>query len=140
MDSILIREMKIGDYEHMIALWKRTAGIGLSDADTRENIQRFLERNPGLSFVCESGKAIVGTVLCGHDGRGGYIYHLAVDDARRKQGLGKQLMASALGKLRLQGIAKCHLFLYSNNENAMRFYENTGWVRRGNLLIYSKDL
>lgn len=135
-----IREMEIGDYDRMIALWKRTTGIGLSDADTKENINRFLARNPGLSFVCETGGAIVGTVLCGHDGRRGYIYHLAVDDARRKQGIGKKLMANALEKLLLQGIAKCHLFLYTDNENAVRFYEKTGWMRRGNLLIYSKDL
>jgi ribosomal protein S18 acetylase RimI-like enzyme len=140
MDAILIREMTIGDYDRMIALWKRTNGIGLSDADTKENIHHFLVRNPGLSFVCESEKAIIGTVLCGHDGRRGYVYHLAVDDAKRKQGVGKKLMASALEKLRQQRIAKCHLFLYSDNEDAMRFYERTGWMRRCNLLIYSKDL
>ena len=132
--------MSIGDYDRIVALWKRTTGIGLSDADTKENILRFLERNPGLSFVCESEKKILGTVLCGHDGRRGYIYHLAVDDASRKQGIGKKLMASSLEKLRLQGIAKCHLFLYTDNETAMRFYEKTGWMKRGNLLIYSKDL
>jgi ribosomal protein S18 acetylase RimI-like enzyme len=140
MDNILVREMTVGDYDRMIALWKRTSGIGVSDADTKENVLRFLERNPGLSFVCESGRAIVGTVLCGHDGRRGYIYHLAVDDAKRKQGVGKKLMANALEKLRQQGVAKCHLFLYRDNENAMKFYEHTGWTRRGNLLIYSRDL
>ncbi len=132
--------MTIDDYDRITAVWKRTTGIGLSDADTKENILYFLQRNPGLSFVCESGETIVGTVLCGHDGRRGYIYHLAVDDAARKRGIGRQMMARALENLRRQKIAKCHLFLYADNDSAMRFYEKTGWVRRGNLLIYSKDL
>lgn len=140
MDKILIREMTINKYDQMIELWKRTPGIGLSDADTRKNIAQFLERNPGQSFVCESDHRIIGTVLCGHDARRGYIYHLAVDDAFRNQGIGKELMARALDALRKQSILKCHLFLYGDNEGAIRFYEKTGWIRRGNLLIYSKDL
>lgn len=132
--------MTMNEYDQMIELWKRTPGIGLSDADSRKNIAQFLERNPGQSFVCESDRRIVGTVLCGHDARRGYIYHVAVDDAFRKQGIGKELMAQALDALRKQGISKCHLFLYSDNEGAIRFYEKNGWIKRGNLLIYSKDL
>ena len=118
--------MIVGDYEQMIALWNNTPGIGLSDADSKRNISQFLERNPGLSFVYEIDKRIIGTVLCGHDGRRGYIYHLAVDLAFRKQGIGKELMARSLDKLRHKRIAKCHLFLYSENEDAIQFYGRTG--------------
>lgn len=140
MNTTLIREMSIYDYEMMLELWKQTPGIGLSNADSKDNIGLFFERNSGLSFVCEIERKIIGTVLCGHDGRRGYIYHLAVDSAFRKQGIGKQLMTYALGKLHRQGITKCHLFLYNDNEEAILFYENTGWKRRDKLLIYSKDL
>jgi ribosomal protein S18 acetylase RimI-like enzyme len=140
MENYLIHEMSIADYDRMIELWKRTPGIGLSDADSRENINRFLDRNPGLSFVCEIDQKITGTVLCGHDGRRGYIYHLAVDDRFRKIGIGKELVAQSLDRLRRQGIMKCHLFLYNDNDTAIQFYESTGWRKRGNLLIYSKDL
>jgi ribosomal protein S18 acetylase RimI-like enzyme len=140
MDKTCIREMVVSDYEQMIALWKNTPGIGLSDADSKRNISQFLERNPGLSFVYEIDKRIVGTVLCGHDGRRGYIYHLAVDLAFRKQGIGKELMARSLDKLRHKRIAKCHLFLYSENEDAIQFYGRTGWMKRSELLIYSKNL
>ncbi len=140
MDTMLIREMTINDYDQVIGLWERTPGIGLSDADSKEHINQFLERNPGLSFVCETDQQIIGTVLCGHDGRRGYIYHLAVDHECRNRGVGKKLMIHSLDKLHQQGIAKCHLFLYSDNENAMRFYDNTGWKKRSDLLIYSKDL
>ncbi len=139
MNTFHIREMTIADFDSMIELWKRTPGIGLSDADSKENINTFLERNTKLSLVCEINQKIIGTVLCGHDGRRGYIYHLAVDDAFRKKGIGKELVEQSLVKLRQQGISKCHLFLYNDNEDAMQFYEKTGWKRRYDLLIYSKD-
>jgi len=132
--------MVIGDYEQIIDLWKNSPGIGLSDADSKRNINQFLERNPGLSFVYEREKKIVGTILCGHDGRRGYIYHVAVDSAWKRQGIGKKLMAQSLAKLSLKRIAKCHLFLFHDNKEAMQFYDHIGWERRSNLLIYSKNL
>jgi N-acetylglutamate synthase len=140
MNKTNVREMVVSDYEKMVTLWKNTPGIGLSDADSKRNISQFLERNPGLSFVFEIEKRIIGTVLCGHDGRRGYIYHLAVDREFRKQGIGKELIASCLEKLNRKRIAKCHLFLFSDNEDAMKFYSKIGWEKRSNLLIYSKNL
>jgi N-acetylglutamate synthase len=138
--SVTFREMTIYDYRKMTELWKRTPGIGLSNADSVDNIRIFFERNSGLSYICEIGNMLIGTVLCGHDGRRGYIYHLAVDDEQRRKGIGKELIKRCLDKLRQKGIAKCHLFLYSDNKDAVSFYEGTGWKRRDNLIIYSKDL
>jgi len=140
MQNISIREMTIDDYEQMIKLWENTKGIGLSGADSRANISQFVKRNPGLSYVCESSHQIIGTVLCGHDGRRGYLYHLAVDVAFRNRGIGKKLAVNSLEKLHQQNIDKCHLFLYHDNEIAIKFYENTGWEKRNNLLIYSKNI
>ena len=70
--SIHIREMDITDYERVYAMWQACEGIGLSDADSKEGISRFLERNPGLSFVALEGDKIAGAALCGHDGRRGH--------------------------------------------------------------------
>ena len=71
--SMVIREMAVRDYDEVAALWQNSQGVGLSDADSREGVARFLERNPGLSFVAREGEHLVGVVLCGHDGRRGYI-------------------------------------------------------------------
>lgn len=139
-ENIHIREMVIGDYDRTIKLWQNTKGIGLSNADTNTNLNQFLKRNPGLSFVCEHGEEIIGTILCGHDGRRGYLYHLAVVEEFRHQGIGNKLVAQALDKLHSENIDKCHLFLYNDNELAMLFYRKTGWKKRDNLLIYSKDI
>jgi ribosomal protein S18 acetylase RimI-like enzyme len=140
MNNYSFREMTISDYERVLALWQRNAGLDLSDADSREGIYTFLVRNPGLCFVCDEGERLIGTILCGHDSRRGYLYHLAVDEARRKQGLGRQLTQMSLDALCRLGIAKCHLFVYRDNEDAELFYDRMGWQKRTTLDIFSKDV
>lgn len=132
--------MTIGDYERILAFWQRTPGMGLSDADSREGICAFLERNPGMSFVCVEEERLIGTILCGHDGRRGYIYHLAVDKSHRERGIGRQLTQQSLDALQRIGIAKCHLFVYRDNEEAELFYDHLGWQKRTTLDIFSKDV
>jgi ribosomal protein S18 acetylase RimI-like enzyme len=140
MKKYSFRKMVIGDYDQILALWKRTPGMGLSDADSREGIRTFLERNLGQSFVCEDGDRLIGTILCGHDGRRGYIYHLAVDEAYREQGIGRQLTQRSLDTLSLLGITRCHLFVYRDNKKAELFYDHLGWQKRTTLDIFSKDV
>ena len=67
-------------------------------------------------------------------------YDRMIELWKRTPGIGEKLMEHSLAKLREAGIAKCHLFLYSDNETALAFYEKTGWEKRGNLFIYSKEL
>ncbi|TLN13669.1 N-acetyltransferase, partial [bacterium] len=76
--AIEYRPMTIDDYDEIIELWKTTEGVGLSDADSRRGINLFLQRNPNLSVVARDEDKLVGAVLCGHDGRRGYLHHLAV--------------------------------------------------------------
>jgi ribosomal protein S18 acetylase RimI-like enzyme len=140
MENILIREMTISDFDKVISLWQRTSGLGLSGVDTYEGILKFLERNPGLSFIYEERGILIGTILCGHDGRRGYIYHLAVDEAYRKRGIGRQLTEQSLSALRREGIAKCHLFVYRDNNTAECFYDRMGWQKRTTLDIFSKNI
>ena len=40
--TITYRSMTLQDYEAVYVLWKSTPGIGLSDADSREGIEKFL--------------------------------------------------------------------------------------------------
>ncbi len=138
--SIEIREMTITDYENAIALWKASAGVGLSNADSKEHIAQFLERNPSLSFVAYDGAQLVGTVLSGHDGRRGYIHHLAIRASHRGDGLGRELVAWSLKRLKVIGIDKCHIFVYADNHNAIAFWERVGWTLRTELVIMSKSL
>ncbi|MFW6287494.1 MAG: GNAT family N-acetyltransferase [bacterium] len=138
--SLNYRGLKISDYHHIISLWEKTPGIGLSTADSRVNIESFLERNPGLSFVCEDENKIIGTILAGNDGRRGYIYHLAVDKEYRKSGIARTLVLQSMEQLSRIGIEKCHLFVLKNNDLGKGFWESIGWEKRKDIVAFSKNI
>lgn len=135
--NITILEMAVEDYSDVYALWRDSEGIVLSKVDTREDIARFLKRNPGLSFVARDGDKLVGAVLCGHDGRYGYIDQLAVHRSYRHQGLGRSLVARCLYNLMRVGIRKWHLFVSEDNPGAIAFWSKLGWSERVELVVMS---
>jgi N-acetylglutamate synthase len=136
---ILVSPFTLNDYEEVCALWQATPGVGLSSADRREAIGSYLERNPGLSFVARTEGRLIGAVLCGSDGRRGYLHHLAVHPNFRRQGAGQALVKHCLAALLATGIEKCHLFVFSGNTLGREFWEHNGWRLRSDLLIMSKD-
>ena len=135
-----IRAMTIADYDAVLRLWQDTEGVGLNESDDRENIASFLARNPGLSRVAAGGTEIVGAVLCGHDGRRGYLHHLAVARAYRQRGLGRQLVEACLTGLARHGIMKCNIFLFADNAAGEAFWKHNGWARRPDLQVMQRSL
>jgi N-acetylglutamate synthase len=132
--------MTIDDYSQAETLWRDTPGIGLSDADSRGNIEFFLNRNPGMSFSAFEGDRLIGTIMSGHDGRRGYIYHLAVHEDYRRRGIGGMLIKESLRKLELVGIGKCHLFVFGENEDGKGFWRRQGWMLRDDIAVFSMNL
>lgn len=131
----ILQPMRIEDFDDATALWKKSPeGVGLSESDSRESIAIFLQRNPGLSFVArdESGE-LIGAVLCGHDGRRACLYHLAVAETHRRQGIGTTLIEACLAQLRAQGIHRCNIFVYADNEAGKAFWLRHGWKERSEL-------
>jgi ribosomal protein S18 acetylase RimI-like enzyme len=135
--AVRVAAMTSTDFDEVEALWKATPGVGLYPGDDREAIIRFLKRNPGLSFVATTGGRLVGAVLCGHDGRRGYITHLAVDAAFRREGIGRRLVERCLSALRAEGIEKAHLFVFEDNEGGRAFWQRLGWNERNDLITMS---
>ncbi len=136
--SICIRTLRIGDYRKIYALWKDAEGVGLGDSDSRVAIGRYLKRNRGLSLVATSGGRVIAVVLCGHDGRRGYLHHLAVARKWRRQGIGRRLVAACLDKLRSEDIPKCNLFLFAKNVSGRAFWRSIGWNVRGDLRLVQR--
>jgi ribosomal protein S18 acetylase RimI-like enzyme len=136
----MIRDFTLQDYEAAAKLWKSSDNIGLSSADDSGNIERFLKRNPGMSKVAVEDGQIVGTILCGHDGRRGYLYHLCVDERYRGKGLGRRLVGTCLERLQQEGIGKCHLFIFGGNEPGSKFWQGTRWQKRGDIIVFSHNI
>ncbi len=135
-----IRLMTMDDYDEVYALWQASEGIGLSAADERDGIARFLECNPGLAFVAYAGTELAGAVITGNDGRRGYLHHLAVSSKYRRHGLGRVLVERSLEALKERGIHKCHIFVYGNNRSARAFWEEVGFYHRTELILMSHDI
>ena len=121
--------MTISDYDAAYALWAETEGMGLGDDDTRDRIAFYLARNPGLCFVAVADHSIVGTVLCGHEGRRGILRHLAVKRAFRGHGIARKLVNEVLVALARQGIKRCNIFVMDENLDGFGFWEHMGWYR-----------
>ncbi len=135
--NIEIRPMRIEDYDEIFAMWQITSKRALSEADSRENIAFYLERNPGMSQVAVADGRIIGTVLAGHDGRRGFIHHMAVLPEYRRHRAAKRMAQTALGALARAGIAKTHIFCYTNNALGQSFWSAMGFERRDDVYVFS---
>lgn len=140
METIQYRNLLPGDFPAVMAIWQATENIGLSSADNPEALAGFLERNPVLSFVAMAGERQVGAVLCGHDGRRGAIYHLAVASSYRRKGVGKHLVNLCLHSLWEIGIERCHIHVYTQNQAGIDFWQQGGWFLRPELALLSIDV
>ncbi len=141
MAEVCIRELDFAaDYEAAIRLWKGIEkGIHLGTSDAPAEFQKKLQRDPELALVADLNGTLVGTVIGGFDGRRGFVYHLAVDQAHRAQGIGGRLMDELESRLRAKGCIRCYLFVTPDNPEAARYYEKRGWVLMDNL-PFAKDL
>lgn len=138
---MIIRNMTIEDYDAAYDLWMHTPGMGLNTLDdSREGIARFLTRNPTTCFAAFENDALIGSILAGHDGRRGFLYHLAVAITWRKQGVATALVEHAMRALKAEGILKAALVVFEKNEDGNAFWEHCGFTRREDLTYRNKSL
>ena len=140
MSQVQIRAMTKEDYEEVFAMWQITSKRALSNADRKEEIERYLKRNKGLSQVAVIDGKIVGTVLAGHDGRRGYIHHMAVLPEYRRRHIAQTLATTAIKKLAEEGIVKTHIFTYCDNFAGQSFWSSLGFTRRNDIYDYSYEI
>ena len=132
-----IRAMEMEDYEQVKALWLSIQGFAIrSIDDSKEGVEKFLRRNPGLSCVCVSDGKIVGAILCGNDGRRGCLYHVCVKKEYRMHGIGKAMVGFCMKALKEEGINKVSLIAFSTNDVGNAFWHEIGWTKREDLNYY----
>lgn len=137
MDNWKIRSMRAEDYAKVHELWMKISGFGIrSMDDSEEGVKRFLDRNPGCSVVAEKDGEIIGSILCGHDGRRGCLYHVCVHPDWRKQGIGKSMVVLAMEALKAEKINKVCLIAFTKNDIGNAFWKEIGWTKREDLNYY----
>lgn len=134
--TIDLREFRVSHYADVRRLWESAEGVGLSEGDSHQGVARLLDRNPGLSWIAVDGSDVVGAILCGHDGRRGMIYHLAVATSHRRRGVATRLVQAAFASLHSVGIEQCYAMAYTHNEPATAFWKSLGCVLRADLNLF----
>jgi len=130
--------MTVADYDEVLTLWNSCEGVRANE--TKVELARILERNPGLCTVVRRDGTLAAAVLCCHDGRRGYLYHLGVAARFRTLGLGRLLVQHSLNKLKEAGIRRCSIFLVVGNLSGEVFWKRIGWRERTDLKAFARDL
>lgn len=137
----MVRAMTLNDYEKVYDLWMKIKGFAIrSIDDSKEGVERFLNRNPGISVVAEEDGRIIGAILCGHDGRRGCMYHVCVDPDYRLKGIGKSMVVFAMEALKKEKINKVSLIAFTKNDIGNAFWKEIGWTKREDLNYYDFTL
>ena len=140
-ETICYRIMTIDDYDKVYNLWMSCRNMGFNNLDdSREGIEKYLERNPSTCFVAVKEQSVVGVILSGHDGRRGFIHHLAVSEEFRRQQIATNLVKHALSALQSEGINKVALLVFNYNEAGNAFWENQGFTARSDVTYRNKAL
>lgn len=139
---MIIRKMTVDDYDGLYKLWMGISGFGIrSIDDSQEGIERFLKRNPSTSAVAMNDEGqLVGSILCGHDGRTGYFYHVCVREDFRMHGIGKAMAAFCMDALRKEQINKVALIAFTENKIGNTFWQDIGWDERKDVNYYEFPL
>lgn len=133
----MVRTMTIEDYQGVYDLWMSIKGFAIrSIDDSKEGVERFLLRNPGISVVAVEDDRIVGAILCGHDGRRGCLYHVCVHKDYRMRGIGKAMVVFAMEALKKEHISKVSLIAFTENDIGNAFWKQIGWTKREDLNYY----
>ena len=136
-----IRVMTMEDYEQVYDLWMSIHGFGIrSIDDSYEGVERFIKRNPTTSVVAVADGRIVGSILCGHDGRRGCLYHVCVHEDFRKHGIGKSMAVACMRALQKEHINKVNIIAFKTNQIGNHFWKEEGWTFRDDLNYYDFTL
>jgi ribosomal protein S18 acetylase RimI-like enzyme len=132
--SIKIRPAAGDDISAVLALWERAAEP--TTTDNAGAVAALLGHDPGALLVAEESGEIVGSVIAGWDGWRGSIYRLSVTPARRRQGLGRRLLAAAEDRLHSLGVYRMHAIVIGADDRAVAFWQTSEWEHQGGQLRF----
>ncbi|WP_336486224.1 GNAT family acetyltransferase [Methylobacterium nigriterrae] len=122
----MIRQVRDGDAEAVIALW-RAAGVLRPWNDPAKDFAFACRSAHATVLAAETDDRLVATCMVGEDGHRGWVYYLAVDPARRGDGLGRAMIAAAERWLAERGVWKLQLLVRADNADVVAFYKHLGF-------------
>ncbi|MGH7096730.1 MAG: GNAT family acetyltransferase [Stellaceae bacterium] len=121
-----IRPYREPDRDAVFALWE-VCGLTRPWNPPAADIAFLRASGHGELLVATEGERLLGTVMVGHDGHRGWVYYMAVDPARQRQGFGTRLLRAAEAWAAACGVRKLELMIRESNAAAATFYARCGY-------------
>lgn len=122
-----IRSHRPADRAALIALWQACKLVVPGANDPDADIDFCVQSQDADILVGTLGGRLVASAMVGHDGHRGWLYYVAVAPDRRRQGLGRVLVAAAETWLKERGVPKVHLMVRETNQAVAAFYQGIGY-------------
>ena len=136
-----IRLMNKNDYDEVFNLWKTIKGFAIRKIDDEKaGVVKFINKNKTTCVVAIVGKEIIGSILCGNDGRQAYFYHVCVRKDMRKHGIASSMVLYLIKKLKKLNVNKISLVAFKNNNIGNKFWKTIGFSFRNDMNVYEKVL
>ena len=133
----------LSKYEKDIGLNIAVPEWGYTEVGERD-FKYFLDEQ--FIFVAEEDEKIVGFITGEilhkeewYTVQLGTINNLYVLEDYRHKGIGKQLMQTMMNSFREKGIETFELYAFSNNVDALKFYEKLGFKKYNVQMLYQKN-
>ena len=128
MSDLVIREFVGTDTNRVIDLWRECRLLRPWN-DPEQDIARKMADSPWGLLVAEREVLLVGALMVGYDGHRGWLYYLASDPTRRREGIGRALVDEAERRMLAMGCPKVQLMVRPGNEAVLAFYDALGYER-----------
>ena len=121
--SIDVRPFDRRNLDHVVEIERESFG---KDAWPAESFLEYWRESPELFLVARQGRRIAGYSITRTNWRGAELESIAVDPRYRGCGVAQALLDATIAKL--QGASTLRLMVSTDNEPAIRFYRQYGFV------------
>ncbi len=140
MAKVLFRAAESDEIKAVLSFWGTAAENGHRPADTAAAIATLHLRDPDALILAVDGDDIVGTIIAGWDGWRCHLYRLAVAPSRRREGIGRALIAAAEERFRILGGGRVDAMVLDDNEQAHTIWAANGYQRQAEWSRWIKPL
>jgi ribosomal-protein-alanine N-acetyltransferase len=109
----------------------RLEGSAFSDPWSLAMLEEALAARGAVTLVADLAGEVIGSVMGRAVADEGEILTIAIDPAHRRQGLGRHLLAAALGQMAVTGVRTVWLEVRTSNVAARMMYLGSGFVAAG---------
>ena len=138
--SLTFRTATARDAADVLAFWADSAEDAHRPSDSTAAVERLVERDPDALLLALDGDRIVGTVVAGWDGWRCHLYRLAVDPDRRREGIGRELVARAEARFTSYGGTRADAMVLDDNDLAQAAWAAAGYSRQAEWSRWVKPL